>query len=252
MPVQFSPIKLLPENQFRNLVSRSTSVKQVLRYFGLGPNGGNRDTVKKRIESLGIDCSHFSSKKSKILVIPLEDVLVKDSGYSRSNLKRRLLKLGVLKNKCSVCGLGSDWNNKPITMRLDHVNGVRDDNRIENLRMVCPNCDSQLETFSGRNLKYTKKKIIRLCKGCGKEICKYGRYGLCAKCYSNQNTKINWPSLDELISMTEQNSMVAIGKMLGVSDNAVRKRIQKMRGSVLASVAVPTTGTSGKSVELLN
>ena len=246
MTIQFSPVNLLPECQFRDLISRSISVKQVLRYFGLGPNGGNRTTVNKRIKSLGIDCSHFASKKSGgfLTAPPLESVLVQDSEYSRCNLKRRLLKAGILKNECSLCGLGPIWNGKPITMRLDHENGVRNDHRIANLRMVCPNCDSQLDTFSGRNLKGTHKKRVRLCRGCGKEICKHGRYGLCAKCYSNQNTKINWPSLDELIAMTEHSTMVSVGKRLGVSDVAVKKRIKRLQLD-LASVAVPTMGMLG-------
>ena len=72
---------------------------------------------------------------------------------SRKHLKRRLLTNGILKNECSICNLGNEWNGKPIVMRLDHINGDSTDHRKENLRMVCPNCDSQLLTYCGKKIK---------------------------------------------------------------------------------------------------
>ena len=69
---------------------------------------------------------------------------------SRFTIKRRLLAAGVLQNRCDECGL-SEWRGKPISIQIDHINGVRHDHRLENLRMLCPNCHSQTETFASRN-----------------------------------------------------------------------------------------------------
>jgi Zn finger protein HypA/HybF involved in hydrogenase expression len=69
---------------------------------------------------------------------------------ARGAIKRRLLEMGVMEARCSRCGL-YDWRGKPLIIHLDHVNGIRDDWRLENLRMLCPNCHSQTPTFSGRN-----------------------------------------------------------------------------------------------------
>lgn len=77
---------------------------------------------------------------------------------ARSNVKRRILREGLLLNVCSECGLDPVWNGKPLTLVLDHVNGVRGDHRRENLRLLCPNCNSQTETFSGRNVKTLRKR----------------------------------------------------------------------------------------------
>lgn len=88
--------------------------------------------------------------------IPLEQILVKGSTYCRTHLRRRLIDKNILPYKCSICGIDAMWNNKPMPLILDHVNGINNDNRIENLRFVCSNCDSQLETYKSRNKAYKK------------------------------------------------------------------------------------------------
>lgn len=71
---------------------------------------------------------------------------------NRKHVKLRLIRAGLLQNSCQSCGL-TDWRGNPLNMHLDHINGARSDNRLENLRMLCPNCHSQTPTYGGRNFK---------------------------------------------------------------------------------------------------
>ena len=82
-----------------------------------------------------------------------EDVFVKDSTYARHRLKERIIKNEMLPYECSVCGMPPVWQGKPMSFVLDHINGVNNDNRLENLRFVCHNCDSQLPTYKARNIR---------------------------------------------------------------------------------------------------
>lgn len=82
--------------------------------------------------------------------MPIEELLTGPRG--RRHVKTRLLRAGLLENRCCECGL-SEWRGKPLSVHIDHINGVRDDHRLENLRMLCPNCHSQTDTFGGRNVR---------------------------------------------------------------------------------------------------
>ena len=103
---------------------------------------------------------HKAVKSGKIMSRqngrPIEEYLVKNSRVNRGRLKIRLLRDGYLKNHCYECGQEPEWDYKPLVMVLDHINGINDDYRLDNLRLLCPNCNSQTETFSGRNKKKNK------------------------------------------------------------------------------------------------
>jgi hypothetical protein len=103
-------------------------------------------------QEIGLTKYHESIRKSD------EEVFVKNSTYARHNLKRRIIKENKIEYKCACCGIGPEWLGKPMPLILDHVNGINNDNRIENLRFVCSNCDSQLETYKSRNIK--KKGVV--------------------------------------------------------------------------------------------
>jgi hypothetical protein len=95
--------------------------------------------------------------KARARLMPLQTLLL--SSNSRGAIKRRLLEAGVLENVCSVCGL-RNWLGQPLSMHIDHINGVRNDHRLENLRMLCPNCHSQTPTYAGRNA-YRRSKCLQ-------------------------------------------------------------------------------------------
>ena len=152
-------------------VAESFGFSDLLRKLKLSVSSGNYKTIRRRIESLCLDTRHWTGKSqcgdrnpSFRHRIPLEQILV-ENGFYRNlpRLKQRLIKEGLLENKCAICGLSSVWNNKKIVMILDHVNGESFDHRFENLRLVCPNCNSQIDTFAGRN---KKKKRTDAASGC--------------------------------------------------------------------------------------
>jgi hypothetical protein len=110
---------------------------------------------------LGPDTSHFTGQghlrgktHSWTPRRPLNEILVQNSTYrDNKKLKRRLLKEGLLTNHCYICGLEPIWLGEPLVLVLDHINGDALDYRLENLRLLCPNCNSQQATFAGRNIR---------------------------------------------------------------------------------------------------
>jgi hypothetical protein len=205
----------------KKVLDESKSLSDVLRYFGKGTYGGNDRTLKARIISEGLDLDYYKTKWKDFQIetlkknhlknkIDIKDITVENSTYHRYNLKLRLIKEGLLKNVCSICGILPEWNNLPLSLQIDHINGVRDDNRLENLRLLCPNCHSQTHNFAGKSNKKEK-----LTKNESKGIKKYSR---------PSRRKTNRPETkEELESLISQHGYRGTGKLFGVSDNAVRK-----------------------------
>jgi 5-methylcytosine-specific restriction endonuclease McrA len=139
-------------------VSNSLSYRQALINLGLKPIGGNYRILQRRIKELSLDTKHFTGQghlKGKThnwaTKTPLAEILVEGSNYQSYSLKKRLFREKIIENKCSECGLGDEWFGKKINHHLDHINGVNTDNRLENLRLLCPNCHSQTDTYTGKN-----------------------------------------------------------------------------------------------------
>lgn len=145
-----SKVYQVTDEEFCNIVAEANSYSDCLRSLGLSTSGGSStDVLKRRIRELSCDISHFGNKTNARY--PLEDILVEHSSYANiSRLKIRLIREGYLDYKCACCGIDS-WLGKPFSLHLDHINGINDDHRIENLRFLCPNCHSQTDTYSGKN-----------------------------------------------------------------------------------------------------
>ena len=154
------PRRTWSDEQLVDAVPRCTSVRAVLQRLGLNATGANYKTIQATITRLRLDTSHFLGQghlKGKSHNwsprLPLDVVLVTNSTYtSIASLKRRLLASGLLHRRCSECGL-TDWRGAALALVLDHINGDPRDHRLENLRMLCPNCNSQTPTFAGRNMR---------------------------------------------------------------------------------------------------
>lgn len=224
-----SPVWKMSKEEFADLVAKSKSCSEVLSYFGLVSKGGNYKTVRLRVIQDGLDTSHFIRCWGKMVEknlankTPLSELLVEHSSYSRSSLKKRLLADGILQNKCALCGQDNNWKGNSLVLVLDHVNGVGNDCREENLRLLCPNCNSQQNTFAGR---HNKGKVIipdRFCFICGKKIYKWSKGNLCRKCVSHKRKVNERPPYDILLKETEEMGFCAVGRKYGVSDNAIRK-----------------------------
>lgn len=148
------------DDELVGVVKSSTSIRQVLQKLGKSlQGGGSYRQIHGDCKRLNIDTSHFSGQghlrgktHSWTPKIPLKTILVENSKYAcNSTLKRRLLKENLLENRCYVCNQPPVWRNMKLVMVMDHINGIHNDNRLENLRMLCPNCNSQQDTFAGRN-----------------------------------------------------------------------------------------------------
>lgn len=152
----------------------------------------------------------------------LQEKLQKGTMTTPQKLKRLLLKEGLKEDKCEICGQLPEWNGKPLVLQLDHINGDHYDNRLENLRIVCPNCHTQTDTFG-------TKKPKNKCIDCGKEI---GRKSTrCRACGAIRNrilkSRPDKPTKEQLYELIQTKTYVDIGKIYNVSEAVIRKWCRK-------------------------
>ena len=138
-------------------VAKHTNFTDVLREIGLRPAGGNHASMKRHAARLSLDTSHFTSaRRVRGLAVWREfkrrtdDEIFREGSDVCSNVVRKRVRRLIPPSRCAICGNAAEWQGRPLTLQLDHANGRFDDNRLENLRWLCPNCHSQTPTFAGR------------------------------------------------------------------------------------------------------
>lgn len=147
----------LSDEQFVELLKKSSTISEVLFKLGYTVKGNSwgYSQVKRRMDDLNLDYSIFKGKSAVIKIgrlnnVRKEDILKENCKHQRTVLRRYIIKNNLIPYKCAICGC-TEWQGKTLSLELDHINGINNDNRLENLRFLCPNCHSQTSTYGSRN-----------------------------------------------------------------------------------------------------
>lgn len=228
-------------------VRTSKSQSEVLIKLGLRAAGGNGNTLMKYVNLYNLDVSHFNKPGWNMIgennpgrkrKIPIEECLVINSNYGRTHLKFRLYSEGFKKRECELCGQDEYWKGNKMSLILDHKNGVWNDNRLENLQIVCPNCNATLPTHCGKNLYNKKIKKIQKCpnyKDLKKELENKSNIELLEK-YGNThliNKRINdLKKLDKIknsgINFKSLGWVIQASKIIGIKENVGGRWIKRV------------------------
>lgn len=214
-------------DQLEQALVGAKTYKDVIQNLGLNVNNGQYRALRGHYLNGGVELPKFVNtgygnlKTHVFVAMPDEQFFVAGTPRNGVQLKNKLVKAG-LPLACADCGLGPEWNSKPLTLQVDHIDGDRFNNVKSNLQLLCPNCHSQTSTFGNG----TKQKHYKYC-ACGVRM---HRTSTSCKTCSNSVTKktvIEWPTPQEVSELVAQTNFSQAGKALGVSDNAVRKYLQR-------------------------
>lgn len=213
------------EEELEQIVKLSNSYRDLAKKIGYTSFSGDLKIFLEE-KTKNFDKSHFNTNNVSIKRNE-ENIFIENSTVAQKTLRKWYKEKGYTLYQCSICGQEPIWQGKELTLILDHINGINNDDRLENLRWVCPNCNQQLDTTNGKNRKSYIKKYY--CIDCGKEISKGSNR--CVECFSKQQIKsindlpVNRDTLKDLI---RNKSFTEIGKIYQVSDNAIRKWCDKL------------------------
>lgn len=243
--------------EYRQAVLQAKSIAEVCRNLGILPKGANYDTIRAKISELNLDASHFvripHNKGKLIAKNPKRDTLKKHLIHERGH-------------QCQKCE-NTEWLGQPITLELEHIDGDNQNNERSNLLLLCPNCHSQTPTWRRAKSSFspkldlicpecngTKLSASSICQDCrtaklvtkrveikavkrpyqkrAEKFCKCGNHitheaNQCSECLHKAQERIVWPAPEELATRLRTTSYTALGRELGVSDNAIRKYLRK-------------------------
>ena len=207
--------------RIKEIIPQCINFTEVLKMLSIPRQGNNSNTLKRLLDENNIDYSHFTGRARVYnnTSTSISEYLSNRVKITSGKLRIKLLTEELKENKCEICGI-TKWHGKPIVCQLHHIDGNNQNNNLENLQILCPNCHSQTENYCGSaNVNKTKY----YCKDCGKEINKGSVY--CTICSHKHTRKVkDRPSKEKLLQdFKELKSFVKIGAKYGVSDNAIRK-----------------------------
>ena len=215
------------EQEINQILKLSNSFKDFARKIGYSysPSGNTISMLKKKLQNY--DTSHFYNN-TQIIKRNEDNIFIKNSTASQHTFRKWYLKGEYTDYKCSICGQEPFWQEQEMPLILDHINGINNDDRLENLRWVCPNCNSILPTTGSRNPRRKNVAKKYYCQDCGCEISKKSKR--CVSCDAKFRTvpiekmQITREELKNLIRTTP---FTKIGEKFGMSDNAIRKWCDK-------------------------
>lgn len=233
-------LRTYSKEDFINAWKTSPSIRQCLIKLNIKPAGGNYHTVKKMADELGLTQEHMLGQainRGKTIAPKksIEEYLVENSHISSYALKIKLIKAGIFQEICSICK-NTEWLDKPIPLELDHINGDHYDNRLKNLRLLCPNCHAQTENYRGKNKKKFKTfkntgqssnpKKATSCLDCDTKIPSKNKR--CSSCHAIFQGR-HIPSKEELIDQLHLNqwNLSKTGRHYQVSSTSIRKWCKK-------------------------
>lgn len=215
------------KEKLEEVVKQSDAYHQVLQFFERNISGSAYSILKKVIIDFNLDTSHFLNASQRIELlrfenrikrkISSENLFIEKSKASRGSVKNRILNEKIIKYECVECGSNGEWRDKKFALILDHINGINNDNRIVNLRFLCPNCNATLETHCKGFNGLKKSNLELITKKRSKKRVYIPRLS---------TRKVLRPSIDILKKEINNMGYSAVGRKYGVSDNAIRKWIK--------------------------
>ena len=219
-------LKQITSKALKDAACNSKTFSELCSVLQIQPTASNNKKLSKRARKEQINIHHlYRIREGLSSPIALNDYLEGRSYISSFKLKLKLWEAGLKPKQCEVCGL-TEWCGKPAPLALDHINGNNADNRLENLRILCHNCHAQTNTFAGRNQKTNIARPVTLyLKMFSPESF---IMPLSQPSSRSSRFKIKWPSATILADMVAKTPLSRVGKLLGVSGNAIRKRCRKI------------------------
>lgn len=238
------------EEEFKQFIKESHSLIEVVRKVGYQSNntGGAYQMVKQRIKELDLCTEHFTGQahlRGKThdwtkRVYSNEGVFKQHSVFKTLSLKKRMIKEYGIPYECVRCHNKGQWKREKLTLQLDHIDGDSTNNQLDNLRFLCPNCHSQTATWGAKRRELSKqeqavrqqkrkqlrenKLPVEHCLRCLKVLkTRDSKTKKCQKCLKFEQRKVERPTKEVLKQLLLTNSYCAVGRMFGVSDNAIRK-----------------------------